>query len=231
MQTINHTHQKNDTMKPIAEIIPFGDQEPELSKLTKQLYVTVQHKDPITKIDFKDFITNIKEHCKMCDFDWTCRDPKTNRRVYPSYDKKNAAKNWPVRYDYRGAYKEYANYVNNEDGDELLLLNDTLRDSGVRGLFIILQQIEKDLKELQEKPKTDDYSFELKRLLESYKLCLSIIAERLGLDVKKLEVNGNIKSESKIELGKKSKQEMDDEYEAIFKGYFTQDTNGDAPDS
>lgn len=45
------------------------------------------------------------------------------------------------------------------------------------------------------------------------------------------KVDANLKAKAEVGMNHKSKQEMDDEYEAIFKGYFTQDTNENAPDS
>lgn len=215
-------------MTDITSIIPFGDQEPEMSKLTKQLYCIVQHDNPLKKINFKQFILKLKEYVEIYDFDWTCKH-ENGRKCYPRYDKKECAKDWLKRYDYRGAYKVYADSVSNDNYDELLRLHRILQDGEVRGFFEEKQNIRNQIHNLD--PDDPDYSFELKRLLESYKLCASLVDSELGLDVKKLEVNGNIKSESKIELNRKSKKEMDDEYEAIFKGYFTQDTNGDAPDS
>ena len=195
---------------------------------TKQLYCIVQHDNPLKKINFKQFILKLKEYVEIYDFDWTCKH-ENGRKCYPRYDKKECAKDWLKRYDYRGAYKVYADSVSNDNYDELLRLHRILQDGEVRGFFEEKQNIRNQIHNLD--PDDPDYSFELKRLLESYKLCASLVDSELGLDVKKLEVNGNIKSESKIELNRKSKKEMDDEYEAIFKGYFTQDTNENAPDS
>ena len=164
-------------MKDIAEIIPFGDQEPELSKLTKQLYCIVQHDSPIKKIDFKDFITNIKEYCKIKDFPWTCKYDN-GRRKYPSYDKKNGAKNWFKRYDYREAYRIYANYMNGEDETDLLLLEKTLKDADIRLLFTIAQDI---LNEIESLPKEPKYEYRRKASIETYKIIMDEIRERLQI--------------------------------------------------
>ena len=174
-------------MKDITEIIPFGKQEPEMSKLTKQLYVKVQHQNPIKKINYTDFLRNIKEHCKIHHFDWTCRHPKTNRRIYPSI--KGNAIHWCKNYDYQGAYRIYAEYMNGENELDLLLLEKSLKDFDIRLLFEISQDILNEIKSLPKEPK---YEYRRKASMETYVMIMNEIRKRLEID----EENLNIKSEN-----------------------------------
>lgn len=164
-------------MKDIAEIISFGPQEPEMSKLTKQLYVIVQNDHPLKKINFKQFINNIKEFIEIYDFDWTCKHDN-GRKCYPRYDKKECAKDWFKRYDYWEAYRTFATYQNNENEIDLLILEKTLKDSDIRLLFIIAQDI---LKEIESLPKEQKYEYRRKASIETYKLIMDEIRERLCL--------------------------------------------------
>jgi len=164
-------------MTDIAEIIPFGDQEPEMSKLTKQLYCIVQHDNPLKKINFKEFIIKIKEYVEIYDFDWTCKH-ENGRKCYPRYDKKECAKDWLKRYDYRGAYRKYAAYENGEDETDLLLLEKTLRDCDIRLLFTIAQDILNEIKSLPKEPK---YEYRRKASIETYKIIMDEIRERLQI--------------------------------------------------
>lgn len=165
-------------MADISEILPFGDQEPEMSKLTKQLYCIVQHDNPLKKINYKEFILKLKEYVEIYDFDWTCKH-ENGRKCYPRYDKKECAKDWLKRYDYRGAYRTYANYMNNEDETDLLLLERTLKDSDIRMLFAIAQNI---LKEIESLPKEPKYEYRRKASMETYKLIMEEIRERLQIN-------------------------------------------------
>ena len=165
-------------MTDITEIIPFGDQEPEMSKLTKHLYCIVQHDNPLKKINFKEFIIKIKEYVEIYDFDWTCKH-ENGRKCYPRYDKKECAKDWLKRYDYRGAYRKYAAHENGEDETDLLLLEKTLRDCDIRMLFTIAQDI---LKEIESLPKEPKYEYRRKASMETYKIIMDEIRERLGLN-------------------------------------------------
>lgn len=194
-------------MEEIDEKLPYGKQEPELSKLTKQLYVREQHKNPFKKINYRDFLKNIKEICKIHHFDWTCKYDN-GRRKYPSIN--GNAIHWCKNYDYPGAYRIYADLISDENYDELLRLNRILQDGEVRGLLEEKQNIRNQIHNLDHDD--SNYSFELKRLLESYKLCVSLIDSELGLDVKRLEVNGNIKSEN-LNVEVKSTDEVLKEHE------------------
>ena len=164
-------------MKDITEIISFGPQEPEMSKLTKQLYVIVQYANPLQKINFKSFILKIKEYIEIYDFDWTGKHDN-GRKCYPRYDKKECAKDWFKRYDYHGAYREYAQYMNGETNTDLLLLERTLRDCDIRLLFTIAQDI---LNEIDSLPKAEKYEYRRKASMETYKLIMDEIRERLQL--------------------------------------------------
>ena len=164
-------------MQDITEIIPFGKQEPEMSKLTKQLYVIVQYNNPLKKINFKDFIYKIKEYIEIYDFDWTCKH-ENGRRCYPRYDKKECAKDWPKRYDYKGAYRTFAKHMNRENNTDLLLLEQTLRDYDIRHLFIIAQSI---LEEIEALPKEPKHEYRRKASMETYKLIMDEIRERLQI--------------------------------------------------
>jgi len=177
-------------MKDITEIIPFGDQEPEMSKQTKQLYVKVQHNNPLKKINFKEFILKIKEYIEIYDFDWQCKH-SNGRKCYPRYDKKECAKDWPKRYDYRGAYRTYARYMNGEDETDLLLLEKTLRDNDIRTLFAIAHSIFEDIQNYQQNNDDGKYAYKLKALLESYKLIMDEIRARLELETE-TETTSNI---------------------------------------
>lgn len=175
-------------MTNITEIIPFGKQEPEMSKQTKQLYCIVQHDNPLKKINFKEFITKLKEYVEIYDFDWTCKH-ENGRKCYPRYDKKECAKDWPKRYDYSGAYRTYAEYQNGESGIDLLLLEKTLQDNDIRELLIISEGI---LHEIKEMPQDQKYEYRRKASIETYVMIMNEIRKRLGID----EENLNIKSEN-----------------------------------
>ena len=201
-------------MKDITEIIPFGKQEPEMSKLTKQLYVIVQHKNPLEKINFKAFIKNIKEYITIYDFDWTCKH-ENGRKCYPHYDKKECAKDWPRRYDYKGAYRAYVEHQNDEDNIDLLLLEKTLRDSDIRDLLIIAKGI---LQEIKEMGKDQKHEYRRKASMETYVIIMNEIRKRLEID----EENLNIKSENtntnlNLNVDDETEEERLDRYANYFK--------------
>ena len=204
-------------MKDIAEIIPYGPQEPELSKMTKQLYVIEQHKDPIKKINYKQFIKDIKKICKAHDFPWEYRDKKTNRRVYPNY-KKNA-KNWHKDYDYPGAYRVFAEHQNGEDNIDLLLLEKSLKDSTIRQLFQMAQECLDRIDELSEQEKTNptfNAAYLKKAETERYVMIMEEIRKRLGIDEETL----NIKSQNTTTNVNLSYEEMIAQEESFFKALY-----------
>ena len=166
-------------MTDIAEIIPFGKQEPLMSRLTKELYCKVQHENPLKKINFKEFIINIKKYVEIYDFDWTCKH-ENGRKCYPRYDKKECAKDWFKRYDYKGAYRKYAAHENGEDELDLLLLEKTLRDCDIRLLFTIARDILNEIKSLPKEPK---YEYRRKASIETYKIIMDEIRERLQITI------------------------------------------------
>ena len=202
-------------MTDVKEIIPFGKQEPEMSKQTKILYVLVQHENPIKKIDFKDFIKNIKHHCKIQDFPWECRDEKTNRRIYPTYDRKNGAKNWFNRYDYKEAYRIYANHENDEDNVDLLLLEKSLRDTDIRDLFLIAKDI---LQEIKEMAKDQKYEYRRKASMETYVMVMSEIRRRLEIDGENLNIKSeNVNTNLNLNVDDETEEERLDRYADYFK--------------
>ena len=201
-------------MKDIAEIIPFGKQEPEMSKLTKQLYVQVQHNNPLEKINFKAFITNIKEYIQIYDFDWTCKH-ENGRKCYPRYDKKECAKDWLRRYDYKGAYRVYAEYRNEETNLDLLLLEKTLRDTDIRDLLTIATGI---LQEIKEMAKDQKYEYRRKASMETYVMVMSEIRRRLEIDGENLNIKSeNVNTNLNLNVDDETEEERLDRYADYFK--------------
>ena len=167
-------------MKPINEILPYGEHEPEISKETKHLYCIHQHSNPLKKIVFKHFLKNIKEICKIHHFEWKIRDPKTNRRKYPSAN--GNAIHWHKNYNYDDAYRAFADHQNPITHNDLLRLYESLKDMDIRSLFTIAQQYLKDIQTYQENNSDGKYAYKLKALIEGYTLIMDEIRTRLGLD-------------------------------------------------
>ena len=204
-------------MKDITEIISFGPQEPEMSKLTKQLYVLVQHDNPLKKINYAEFLRNIKEHCKTHHFDWTCRNDKTNRRVYPSV--KGNAIHWCKNYDYPGAYRTFAEYQNGENTTDLLLLEKTLQDGTIRQLFQMAQDCLDRIDELSEQEKinpTFNAAYLKKAETERYVMIMEEIRKRLGIDEETLNINST-NTTTNVNL---SYEEMIAQEESFFKALY-----------
>ena len=68
--------------------------------------------------------------------------------------------------------------MNRENNIDLLLLEQTLRDYDIRHLFIIAQNI---LEEIESLPKEPKYEYRRKASMETYKLIMDEIRERLQI--------------------------------------------------
>ena len=167
-------------MTLISEIIPFGQQEKELSKQLKQLYCIHKYNNPLKKINFKEFVNKIKYYAEIYDFEWEVKYPN-GRKHYPKYDKPDFAKDWKSRYDYDGAYKVYANYMNDDESELLLIGEKKYRHDDLPQLILERSRIKDNLESLEVGTR------EFERAIKSYNLLTDVINELLGIKIDKSE--------------------------------------------